>query len=65
MRKGDIVKFKVIIEAGDDKARMRLLEDPDGGRVLLESLMGMNINPTCRYNVDDLELCGNENNETK
>ena len=56
MKKGDVVKFKFVVDAGDENIKMRLLEDPDGGRVLVESLQGMNINPTSRYNVEDLEL---------
>lgn len=56
MKKGDIVKFKTIVEPGDEKVRMKLLENPDGGRVLVESLLGMTINPTNRYSVDDLKL---------
>lgn len=58
MKKGDIVKFKTVVETGDENVRMRLLEDPDGGRVLVESLQGMSINPTSRHNVDELELVG-------
>ena len=56
MKKGDVVKFKTVVDAGDENIRMRLLEDPDGGRVLVEDLLGMHINPTSRYNVEDLEL---------
>lgn len=33
MKRGDIVKFKKVVDLGDDRIRMRLLEDPDGGRV--------------------------------
>lgn len=54
MKRGDIVKFKKVVDPGDDRIRMRLLEDPDGGRVLVESLVGMTINPTSIYQVDDL-----------
>ncbi len=56
MKKSDVVKFKAVVDAGDEDIRMRLLEDPDGGRVLVESLRGMSINPTSRYNLEDLEL---------
>jgi hypothetical protein len=51
MREGDIVKFRAVVDPGDDKIRMRLLENPDGGRVLVESLMDMAINPTSIYPV--------------
>lgn len=57
MRKGDIVKFRNVVDAGDENLRMILLEDPDGGRVLVESIVDMKIRPTDRYNVDDLEVC--------
>ncbi len=58
MKKGDIVKFKKVVDAGDKDLRMVLLEDPDGGRVLVENIVDMNLKPTCRYNVEDLEVCG-------
>ncbi len=57
MKKGDIVRFKKIVDPGDENLRMRLLEDPDGGRVLVVSLVGMSINPTSIYPVDDLVVC--------
>lgn len=61
MRKGDIVKFRNVVDAGDEDLRMILLEDPDGGRVLVESVVDMNIRPTYRYSVEDLELCRDSN----
>ena len=60
MKKGDVVKFRNIVDAGDEDLRMILLEDPDGGRVLVESVVDMKIRPTCRYSVDDLEVCSDE-----
>lgn len=57
MKKGDMVRFKEAADFGDENLRMRLLEDPDGGRVLVESLVGMSINPTYIYPVDDLVVC--------
>lgn len=39
MKKGDIVKFRNVVDAGDENLRMILLEDPDGGRVLVESVV--------------------------
>lgn len=60
MKKGDVVKFKNIVDAGDENVRMVLLEDPDGGRVLVEDICDMNIKPTWRYNVEDLEVCNKE-----
>ncbi|MDD2856966.1 MAG: hypothetical protein PHU01_15730, partial [Desulfuromonadaceae bacterium] len=59
MKKGDLVKFRNIVDAGDEDIRMILLEDPDGGRVLVESIVDMNIRPTHRYSVEDLEICIN------
>jgi hypothetical protein len=56
MKKGDIVKFKKIVDVGDEHLRMILLEDPDRGRVLVEAIVDMNLKPTSRHNVDDLEI---------
>lgn len=39
MKKGDIVKFRKAVDPGDEYLRMILLEDPDGGRVLIESVV--------------------------
>ncbi len=58
MKKGDIVKFKKVVDAGDEVLRMVLLENPDRGRVLAEAIVDMNIKPTSRHNVEDLESCG-------
>ena len=60
MKKGDVVKFRNIVDPGDENDRMVLLEDPDGGRVLVVHICDMNIKPTSRYNVEDLEVCGKE-----
>jgi len=57
MKAGNIVKFKNVIDAGDEDIRMVILEDADRGRVLVEALVGMKFNPTYRYNTDDLEIC--------
>lgn len=59
MKKGDIVKFRNVVDAGDENLRMVLLEDPDGGRVLVESVVDMQIRPTYRYSIEDLEICIN------
>jgi hypothetical protein len=58
MQKGDIVKFKKVVDAGDETLRMVLLENPDGGRVLVAAIVDMNIKPTSRHNIEDLEVCG-------
>ena len=60
MKKGDIVKFKRIVARGDEDARMVLLEEPDGGRVLVQHICDMNIKPTNRYEIEELEVCGKE-----
>lgn len=57
MRMGDIVRFKEVVDAGDEELRMVVLEDEDGGRVLVQALIGMRLNPTYRYNTKDLEVC--------
>lgn len=59
MRKGDIVKFRKAVDPGDEDLRMILLEDPDGGRVLVESIVDMKIRPTYRYSIEELEICIN------
>jgi len=56
MKKGDVVKFKKIVDPGDENVRMVLLEDPDGGRVLVEYISDLNIKPTFRYDVQELEV---------
>jgi hypothetical protein len=58
MKKGDIVRFKKVVDSGDEKMKMRLLENPDGGRVLVEALVGMGFNPTYVYPTEDLVECG-------
>lgn len=55
MKKGDIVKFRKAVDPGDENLRMILLEDPDGGRVLVESIVDLKIRPTYRYSVEELE----------
>jgi hypothetical protein len=57
MKAGNIVKFKNIIDTGDEDIRMVVLEDSDRERVLVEALVGMNFNPTYRDSVEDLEIC--------
>lgn len=56
MKKYDVVKFKTVVDAGDENVRMTILENPDGGRVLVEVICDMTIRPTCRYNAEDLEV---------
>jgi hypothetical protein len=58
MKQGDIVKFKEVVDSGDETLRMVLLENPDGGRVLVAAIVDMNIKPTSRHNIEDLEVCG-------
>lgn len=63
MKKGDLVKFRNEVDPGDAKVRMILLEDPDGGRVLVgdvciveDSAVKQAVTATSRYLVEDLEL---------
>jgi hypothetical protein len=56
MKKGDTVKFKNIVDKGDETARMILLENPDGGRVLVEDICSLPIRPTRVLPVKDLEV---------
>lgn len=46
LKKGDRVRFRRVVDPDDDKVVMVLLEDPDGGRVLVESLIWDELNPT-------------------
>ena len=57
MKKGDLVKFNEIVDPGDDEVRMVLLEDPDGGKVLVEALVELQFNPTYVYPIKDLVEC--------
>lgn len=57
MKKGNIIKIRTVVDPGDEDLRMILLENPDGGRVLVESIVDMSIRPTYRYSVNDLEVC--------
>lgn len=57
MKKGDIVKFKEEKDPEDAACRMVLVENPDGGRVLVRHLVDMKIQPTSIYLTKDLQLC--------
>ena len=46
LKKGDRVRFRRVVDPDDDKIVMELLEDPDGGRVLVKSLIWESLNPT-------------------
>lgn len=56
MKKGDLVKFRVAVEDGDEELEFLVLENPEGGRVLVEAIVDMNLRPNYRYKVEDLEL---------
>jgi hypothetical protein len=67
MKKGDFVKFRNEVDPGDTKVRMVLLEDPDGGRVLLgdiciveDSGIKQAVTATRRCLVEDIELVSDE-----
>lgn len=67
MKKGDIVKFRNEVDPGDTKVRMILLEDPDGGRVMVGDVcivedtgIKQAVTATSRYLVEDLELVSDE-----
>lgn len=65
MKKGDVVKFKVAVDPGDENAIMVLEEDPDGGRVLVRHLVNMKLQPTSIYPIKDLELCNLHDQQTQ
>jgi hypothetical protein len=56
MKKGDFVKLKYPLDHNEEEERFILLEDPDGGRVLVEGVCDLSIRPTRILNIDDLEL---------
>lgn len=57
MKKGDIVKFKRVIDPEDADLRMILLEDPEKGRVRVKVLLVHMENPPIYiYRVEELEL---------
>ncbi len=67
MKKGDIVKFRNEVDPGDVRVRMVLMEDPDGGRVLVGDLcivedtgIKQAVRATSRYLVDELEALSDE-----
>jgi hypothetical protein len=57
MKKGDVVKFKEAKDPGDAACKMVLVDNPDGGRVLVRHLVDMKIQPTSIYLTKDLQLC--------
>ena len=56
MKKNDVVKFKEPADEAESMERFVLLEDPDGGRVLVQGCVaGWAIQPTRILSTDDLE----------
>lgn len=55
MKKGDVVKFITPLDAYEAKDRYRLIEDPDGDRVLVEGLVDMPIRPTRILRINEIE----------
>jgi len=56
MKNGDKVKFKHVVDAGDENLIFEILE-MRGDRALVGQLnSGMNIQPTFVYATDDLEV---------
>ncbi len=59
MRKGDIVKFREPLDANEALERFVLIEEPDGGRVLVQCICDpsvMLIAPTKVLVVSDLAV---------
>jgi hypothetical protein len=56
LQKGDVVIFKEVKDSGDETSKMVLVENPDGGRVLVRHLVDMKIQPTSIYLTSDLQL---------
>jgi len=55
LKKGDLAKFHTPADDSEAKERFLLLEDPDGGRVLVRCLVDLPIPPTKVLRVEDLE----------
>lgn len=55
MKKDDIVEFKEPLE-DEIGLKFILLEEPDGGRVLAEALVNMEIRPTYILMLTDIRL---------
>ena len=56
MKKGDIVKFKQVVDPGDSDLRMIVLDNPDKGRVMVQTIIDMPYQPINVYLINDLEL---------
>jgi len=54
LKKGDVVKFKKVLNPEKAAARMVILSDPGGGRVLVRNLSEKQLS-ICLY-IDELEL---------
>lgn len=55
MKSGDIVKFKTVVDKGDETIRM-VVNWVDGGRVHVTALVDMEIKPTYIYPESELEV---------
>jgi hypothetical protein len=56
LKAGDIAKFRFPDDEDEARERFLLLEDPDGGRVLVECICPLMIRPTKVLRVEDLEV---------
>ena len=56
MKKGDVVKFKRILDSVDVVLRMILLGDPEEGRVKVQVLIEMENPPIYTFSVEELKL---------
>lgn len=55
MKTGDIVKFKTVVDKGDEDLKM-VVNWVDGGRVQVTALVNMELKPTYIYPESDLEV---------
>ena len=55
MKKGDIAKFINPLDKNEVEERFKLLEDPDGGRVLVEGICDLKIRPTRVLDTNEIE----------
>lgn len=56
MKKGDIAMYREPLDEAERQERFVLLEEPDGGRVLVKSICNLPIPPTKIVRMNEIEL---------
>lgn len=55
MKKGDIAKYREPLDEDERQERFILIEEPDGGRVLVKAVCNLPIPPTKIVRLDEIE----------